>query len=107
MELAIGDPWLYLTAFGLIASAGLLIYLVKQLNAASDDEEEAILDEEHAPAPAPAPAPVVKSVPAPSIKATPPPMTLRPDVKIQETVPQSAAEAVSGAIGTITERSPI
>src|SRR6185295_5652304 len=64
MDITLGDPWLYMTAFGFVSSAGLLVYLVRQLNAASEDDEEAVngdkMVDEGAPA---APAPVVITKP--------------------------------------------
>ena len=94
MDFSIGDPWLLLTAFGFVGSAGLLVYLVRQLNAASeeDDEEQVPLEEfpvslsedpalaQHESA---GPAPVLKPEP-PFLAPREPIATLRPDVKVAD-----------------------
>ena len=111
MDLSIGDPWLLLTAFGFVGSAGLLVYLVRQLNAASEDDEGPEL-ETAAAAAEPAPMPVAKAEPpAPAPKpamAAPRTEVKMPDSELLTDVmgPPKRAAAPAPEVAPAAARSP-
>lgn len=99
-----GDPWLYLTAFGFVASAGLLVYLVRQLNAVSDGDEGELEAAAEGGVNVPMPP---EDEPAPTlVKASAPPRgtSIAPPAPVEAKA--AAASAVTDIMGGAPEPKP-